>query len=84
MERGEQGMSSIEEKVVSMKFDNKNFTREIDNAIKSLIESWVSPPETITYLLSVPFNCFISALESYSNNAFLSNITSALLLYFII
>ena len=29
-------MSSIEEKVVSMKFDNKNFTREIDNAIKSL------------------------------------------------
>ena len=29
-------MSSIEEKIVSMKFDNKNFTREIDNAIKSL------------------------------------------------
>lgn len=29
-------MSSIEEKVVSMKFDNKSFTREIDNAIKSL------------------------------------------------
>ena len=38
-------------------------------------------PDTMTYLLSVPFNCFIAAFEAYGNISLLGIITSAFWLY---